>query len=171
MTTNNKYIIIYNNFFMAEPSSPEEEKNIFSKLFFLKKAADPAGEVERFLSYNQANGWKSKDGRVYETFEQRIGLAGLWKFDSGEAEGTRRRYIEAIGSLADEAAKNEVPDVEVMVNPRHDIKWVQKDNRWYWSITEEAYRWIYKSEKNAELVHRHLDPIFNSIPVTFKQIN
>jgi hypothetical protein len=67
--------------------------------------------------------------------------------------------------------KNEVPDVEVMVNPRHDIKWVQKDNRWYWSITEEAYRWIYKSEKNAELVHRHLDPIFNSIPVTFKQIN
>ena len=172
MTTNNKYIIIYNNFFMAEPTQPEEEKKIFSKLFFLKKAADPAGEAERFISYNQALGWRSKDGKTaYDTFEQKVGLAGLWKFEGGMAEGVQLKYAEAIGSLVDDAVKQNLEDVEVVVNPKHGIRWNRQENRWYWTITPEAHEWIYRSSAHGDLVHRHLDPIFNNIPVTFTKIN
>ena len=172
MTPNNKYIIIYNNFFIAEPALPEEEKKIFTKIFFLKKAADPAAEAERFIGYNQANGWRSKEGKVvYETFEQKVGLAHLWEFKMGEAEGVQRRYAEAIGNLVDDAVKMNIDDVEVMVNCKHGIKWNRSENKWHWTITKDAQEWIYKAKANKELVHRHLDPIFNNVPVAFDRVS
>ena len=171
LTTNNKYNIIYNNFYCAGSAPEKEEKKFYSQIFFLRKAADPMAEAERFISYNQANGWRNMEGRTYDTIEQRIGLAGLWKFELGEAEGVRRKYMDAIDAIVDESIRQGMEDVAVLADPRHGILWDKKENRWWWSVTQEGYDWINASDAHKAIIHRHLDPVFNGIPVTFRKVS
>lgn len=174
MTPNNKYIINYNNYFFYsdDASLEKEQKKIFSKIFFLRKANDPVSEADRFVAYNKSIGWKSRDGKVsYDTIEQRMALADLWEFSEGKAEGSRLKYIEAISLVVEQATSEGMSDAEVLINPKHGIRWDRKENRWYWSITADAHSWIFGCKERQDLIHCHLDPVFNGIPVSFKRIN
>ena len=89
---------IINNYFYssarAREACPlqEEEKKEFTKIFWCKNAANPAAETVRFIETNNSRGWKSASGIKFETPEQRIALAKLWKpqaVDRLKAYGTQ----------------------------------------------------------------------------------
>ncbi len=75
------------NYFSLDTPCPlqEQEKQQFYKIFYLKNAAMPAAEVERFVGYNTSTGWQDSKGRLYDTPAKRIGLANLWTFKMGDA--------------------------------------------------------------------------------------
>ena len=166
MTTNNKDIIIYNNFFCAEPAQQEEEKKNFYKDFFFRNAADPAAEVERFIAYNDSLGWRTYDGRTYETPEKRLGLARLWNFKQ-EGQWSRPDYLKVIEAIYKSACQNNIEGVEAIIDHKVAMTWDGKQQIWRWAVTPEARRWI---ETNSILVHKHLDPITRGIRVKWDMI-
>ena len=153
MTTNNKDIIIYNNFYCAEPAQQEEEKKNFYKLFFWKNAADPAAEVEKFIDYNNSLQWRNDKGRVYETPEQRLSLAGLWQFKT-EGQWARADYLKALKSIVNDSPSDS--GVEVLINHKVNLVWDGRQSKWFWKVTAEARKWI---EANRDIVHKFLDPV------------
>lgn len=161
MTTNNKDIIIYNNFYCAEPAQQEEEKKNFYKLFFWKNAADPAAEVEKFIDYNNSLQWRNDKGRVYETPEQRLSLAGLWQFKT-EGQWARADYLEALKSIVNNFPSDS--GVEVLINHKVNLVWDGRQGKWFWKVTAEARKWI---EANRDIVHKFLDPVTRGKTVTW----
>jgi DNA-binding PadR family transcriptional regulator len=161
MTTNNKDIIIYNNFYCAEPAQQEEEKKNFYKLFFWKNAADPAAEVEKFIDYNNSLQWRNDKGRVYETPEQRLSLAGLWQFKT-EGQWARADYLKALKSIVNDSPSDS--GVEVLINHKVNLVWDGRQSKWFWKVTAEARKWI---EANRDIVHKFLDPVTRGKTVTW----
>lgn len=159
------------SFYSDDWAQEKEQKNLFNKIFLLRKAADPAVEADRFIAYNKARNWTTSDGRAFETAEQRMALAGLWKFEGGEAQGTRLRYVEAIAKVVKDAKAAGMTGAEVLVDSDFGIEWNKKENRWYWSISIEAHAWIYGCKERQDIIHKHLDTIFGGIPVSFRNIN
>ena len=155
MTTNNKDIIIYNNFYCSEVSQQQEEKKNFYKDFFFRNAADPAAEVEKFIAYNDSLQWRMNNGRVYGTPEQRLGLARMWEFKS-EGKWARADYLQVVKNIYQTACQEGIEGVEAIINHKVTLVWEGLSKRWIWSITPDARKWV---EANAELVHKHLDPL------------
>lgn len=166
MVPNNNNIIIYNNFSCAEPAQQEEEKNNFYKDFFFRNAADPAAEVERFIAYNDSLEWRNSDGRTYETPEKRLGLARLWNFKQ-EGQWSRPDYLQVVKAIYKAACESDIEGVEAIINHKVVMVWNGRENKWLWSATPEARRWI---EKNSILVHKHLDPMTAGTKVSWNMI-
>ena len=169
MTTNNKDIIIYNNYSCAEPAQQEKEKKDFYKIFFFRFAADPAVEVQRFISYNESLQWRNEAGREYNTPAQRQGLAGLWKIQEVQP-GTRLTYLKAVKALYDEAVSMGIEGADVMVNHAIDLSWNGRISKWVWTITREAQEWLSCSKEAHELAHKHLDPMLKGFKAEFRLI-
>lgn len=169
MTTNNKDIIIYNNYSCAEPAQQEKEKKDFYKIFFFRFAADPAVEVQRFISYNESLQWRNEAGREYNTPAQRQGLAGLWKIQEVQP-GTRLTYLKAVKALYDEAVSMGIEGAEVMVNHAIDLVWNGRISKWVWMITREAQEWLSSSKEAHDLAHKHLDPMLKGFKAEFRLI-
>ena len=167
MTTNNNNIIIYNNFSCAEPAQQEEEKKNFYKIFFFKNAADPAAEVERFVAFNEAHGWANNEGKPYDTPDKRLGLAGFWEFKA-EGHWARPEYLKAVKAIYDEAIKENIEGVEVLIDHRVNLSWNGRERKWEWSSTQAAYQWI---QENFELVKKHIKPMLGQeTAVIYKKI-
>lgn len=166
MTTNNNNIIIYNNFSCTEPAQQEQEKKDFYFDFFFRNAADPAVEVEKFIGYNDSLGWKNDKGRCYDTPEKRLGLARLWEFKT-EGHWARPEYLQAIKAIYQSAVEEGVGGVEAIINHKVTLIWNGQHQKWVWMATPEARRWV---EANAQLVHRHLDPVTVGRTVTWEMI-
>ncbi len=167
MTTNNKDIIIYNNFSCALPAEQEEEKKNFYKDFFFRNAADPAAEVERFIAWNDSMGWRNSDGRTFETPEKRLGLARLWNFKQ-EGQWARPDYLQAVEAIYKSACNDDIEGVEVIINHKVAMVWNGMLNKWEWSVTPDARRWI---ETHSGLVHKHLDRMTAGKGVRWKMIS
>ena len=166
MTTNNKDIIIYNNFYCAEPAQQEEEKKNFYKDFFFRNAADPTAEVEKFIAYNNSLQWRNEKGRVYETPEQRLGLAGIWEFKT-EGQWARPDYLKVIKNIYQSACQDGIEGVDVLINHKVNLVWDGRMNKWFWKVTPEVKEWVVK---NSALVHKHLDPVTAGRTVTWEMI-
>lgn len=166
MTTNNNNIIIYNNFSCAEPAQQEEEKKNFYKDFFFRNAADPTAEVEKFIAYNNSLQWRNEKGRVYETPEQRLGLAGIWEFKT-EGQWARPDYLKVIKNIYQSACQDGIEGVEVLINHKVNLVWDGRQNKWFWKATPEVKEWVVK---NQGLVHRFLDPVTAGRTVTWEMI-
>lgn len=167
MTTNNKYIIIYNNFSCAEPAQQEEEKKNFYEIFFFKNAADPAAEVEKFIAYNDSLEWRNEKGRTYETPESRLALAKMWSFKE-EGQWARPEYLKAVKEIYDEAIKENIEGVEVLIDHKVNLRWNGRAQSWEWEITVEAYKWV---QENFDLVKKHIKPILGQkTSVIYKQV-
>lgn len=163
----NKYNInIYKYYSCAESAQQQEEKRSFYNLFFMKLADNPAAEVERFIAYNEANGWVNEKGREYETPKQRLGLAGMWKVQEIE-DANGRAYRQAVRDLIRDAEARKIPGYEVLMDHRINLRWDGRQLKWWWAITDEAREWV---SKENYLVHQYLDPIFKQRTVTFEQI-
>lgn len=167
MTTNNKDIIIYNNFSCASPAQQEEEKKNFYKEFFFRNAADPAAEVEKFIAYNDSCEWHNSKGRAYDTPEKRIGLARLWEFQS-EGKWARPDYLKAVEMIYKSACDEGIAGADAIINHKVVLSWDSIHRKWYWSATPDARKWI---EKNSQLIHHHMDPVFKGFTVTWKMIS
>ena len=166
-TTNNKYIIIYNNFSSRTREEQEQEKKSFYSKFFFRNAADPAAEVERFVAFNDAHGWANTDGKPYDTPEKRLGLAGFWEFKT-EGQWARPEYLKAVKEIYDEAVKENIEGVEVLIDHRVNLKWNGRSQSWEWEITVEAHKWV---KENFDLVKKHIQPILGQkTSVTYKQV-
>ena len=165
-TTNNNNIIIYNNFYCAEPAQQEEEKKNFYKDFFFRNAADPTAEVEKFIAYNNSLQWRNEKGRVYETPEQRLGLAGIWEFKT-EGQWARPDYLKVIKKIYQSACQDGIEGVEVLINHKVNLVWDGRQNKWFWKATPEVKEWVVK---NQGLVHRFLDPVTAGRTVTWEMI-
>ena len=167
MTTNNNNIIIYNNFSCAEPAQQEEEKKNFYKIFFFKNAADPGAEVERFIGYNDSLEWRNEKGRTYDTPESRLGLARFWEIKT-EGQWARPEYLKAVKAIYDEAIKENIEGVEVLIDHRVNLSWNGRERKWEWSSTQAAYQWI---QENFELVKKHIKPMLGQeTAVIYKKI-
>ena len=166
MTTNNKDIIIYNNFSCAEPAQQEEEKKNFYIDFFFRNAADPTAEVEKFIAYNNSLQWRNEKGRVYETPEQRLSLARLWEFKA-EGQWARPDYLKVVKEIYQDACNDGIDGVEVMINHKVNLVWDGRQNKWFWKVTPEVREWVVK---NSALVHKHLDPVTAGRTVTWEMI-
>lgn len=167
MTTNNKDIIIYNNFSCAEPAQQEEEKKNFYKIFFFKNAADPAAEVEKFIAYNDSHEWRNDKGRTYETPESRLALAKMWSFKE-EGQWARPEYLKAVKEIYDEAIKENIEGVEVLIDHKVNLHWNGRAQCWEWEITVEAYKWV---KEYFDIVKKHIQPILGQkTSVTYKQV-
>ena len=166
MTTNNNNIIIYNNFSCTEPAQQEQEKKDFYFDFFFRNAADPQAEVEKFIAYNDSLQWRNEKGRVYETPEQRLSLAKMWAFKT-EGHWARPEYLKAIKAIYQSAVEEGVGGVEAIINHKVTLIWNGQQQKWVWMATPEARRWV---EANAQLVHRHLDPVTVGRTVTWEMI-
>ena len=166
-TTNNKYIIIYNNFSSRTREEQEQEKKSFYSKFFFRNAADPAAEVERFVAFNDAHGWANTDGKPYDTPEKRLGLAGFWEFKT-EGQWARPEYLKAVKEIYDEAVKENIDGVEVLIDHKVNLKWNGRSQSWEWEITVEAHKWV---KENFDLVKKHIQPILGQkTSVTYKQV-
>ena len=163
---NNNYIINYNNFSCAEPAQQEEERREFFKIFFFRNAADPAAEVDKFIAYYDSLEWRNDKGRTYETPEQRLGLARLWKLKE-EGQWARPEYVEAVKALYNEAVKTSIEGAEVMIDQRVKLEWNGKENKWRWKATAEARKWV---TEHSFLVHQYFDQIFKSYTVTWEMV-
>ena len=166
MTTNNNNIIIYNNFYCAEPAQQEEEKKNFYKDFFFRNASDPTAEVEKFIAYNNSLQWRNEKGRVFDTPEQRLGLARLWEFKT-EGQWARPDYLRVIKDIYQSACQDGIEGVEVLINHKVNLVWDGRQNKWFWKVTPEVREWVVK---NQGLVHRFLDPVTDGRTVTWEMI-
>ena len=164
MVPNNNMIINYNNFYCASPAQQEEEKKNFYQLFFWKNAADPAVEVEKFIAYNDSLQWRNEKGRVYETPEQRLGLAGIWEFKA-DGHWANPEYLKAVKAICEESSFDS--GVEVLINHKITLVWNGQKQKWQWRVTAEARRWI---ETHAELVRKHLTSMTSGRTVMFEMI-
>lgn len=166
-TTNNKYIIIYNNFSSRTREEQEQEKKSFYSKFFFRNAADPAAEVERFVAFNDAHGWANTDGKPYDTPEKRLGLAGFWEFKT-EGQWARPEYLKAVKAIYDEAIKENIEGVEVLIDHKVNLRWNGRSQSWEWEITVMAHKWV---KENFDLVKKHIQPILGQkTSVTYKQV-
>ena len=166
MTTNNNNIIIYNNFSCADPAQQEEEKKNFYKDFFFRNAADPKAEVEKFIAYNNSLQWRNEKGRVYETPEQRLGLAGIWEFKT-EGHWARPDYLQVVKDIYRTACENGIEGADVLINHKVTLVWDGRQTKWFWRVTPEVRRWVIK---NQDLVHKFLDAITVGKTVTWEMI-
>lgn len=167
MVPNNKYIINYNNFSCAELAQQEEEKREFFKIFFFRNAVDPAAEVDKFIAYYDSIEWRNDKGRTYETPEQRLGLAKLWKLKE-EGQWARPEYVKAIKAIYAEAIKQSIEGVEALIDQRVNLKWNGRSQVWEWDITIAAHQWV---QEHFDLVKKHIKPILGpKTSVTYKQV-
>jgi hypothetical protein len=114
----------------------QEEEKQFLKIFFFKGAADPAAEVKRFIGHNQANGWQNKSGVKYDSTEKRLGLAELWKFESGTREcKTFLKVWEEVYKRVEA-----VEGSEILLDPR--IKFAYLDNMMVINCTKKTAQFL-----------------------------
>ena len=142
----------------------------FFKDFFLRGAADPAAEVERFIAYNNSLGWTNKDGRDYDTPEKRLGLAGFWDFKLGKAEGMRLEYVKGIKRIV-EAMEKKGESADVLLDPRFTIEWDRGADRWVWKISTEAHGWLTSSDDISFIARQSMAPVFKGRHVTFANVD
>ena len=167
MTTNNKDIIIYNNFSCGEPRQQEEEKRDFYIEFFWRNAADPAEEVKRFIAYNDSLEWRTTDGRTFETPEKRLALTGYWQFKD-EGHWARPDYLDALLTIYRVANEEGIEGVEALLNHKVKMEWDGKMAKWIWHATPEARRWI---EANKEMVRKRIYSFTRGGQITWNMIN
>ncbi len=135
----------------------EEKKNLF-KLFFFRNAADPAAEVERFIAYNESRGWSNSQGMVYETPEQRLALAGLWKFQD-ERKRCDEAFLKSIENLYNEACEKGVEGREVLLDPKMTLTYDKASDRFLLaSLDLKAGKWI---EAHIEITKFYIMPLLN----------
>ena len=144
----------------------EEKKNLF-KLFFFKNAADPAAEVERFIAYNESRGWSNSQGMVYETPEQRLALAGLWKFQD-EQKRCDEAFLKSIENLYNEAGDFKVEGRDVLLDPRMRFVFDKGLDKCiiYASDVAALSGWI---EKHLDLAKFYIVPLLNGKGLRYLQ--
>lgn len=139
----------------------QEEEKQFLKIFFFKGAADPAAEVKRFIGHNQANGWQNKSGARYDSTEKRLGLAELWKFESGTREcKTFLKVWEEVYKRVEA-----VEGSEILLDPR--IKFTYLDNMMVINCTRAVARFL---DANVKDIVRILQAHAAGKSITYKFI-
>ena len=127
----------------ARAREEQEEKEEIFEIFFLRNAANPRREVERFYEYNERNGWNG--GRLDTTDKRRRMAKVNWKFETES-----RRFPEDFldcwkaiqlaakmsdpeisrAMLDDRIAFSGVPGQSCMITcPSNIVPWIEKNKQ------------------------------------------
>lgn len=156
MTTNNtKDNIIYSSFRARGAQEQEEEKKSFYEIFFFRNAADPAGEVDRFVAYNTSREWRNDSGREYDSVEKRRSLAELWEFKGGQGRCSDD-FLDAVRCLHGEARARGIEDCDALLDQKMTFRFDGHETCWKLTLCGRARRWI---EDNVELAREHIMPL------------
>ena len=121
----------------------EAEEREFYKIFFSRKAGNPADEVRRFVGLYDSREWTDSRGRKYETIAQRRGLAYTWDCKSGlrlAAGENTDKFYKFLGSLYNYAAKHGGIDPQLILDPRGGYR--LKDGDFTWDCTDTVRAWF-----------------------------
>ena len=123
--------------------------------------------MEKFVAYNDSLEWRNEKGRTYETPDSRLALARFWSFKE-EGQWARPEYVKAVKAIYDEAIKENIEGVEVLIDHKVNLRWNGKTQSWEWEITVAAHQWV---KEHFDLVKKHIKPILGpKTSVTYKQV-
>lgn len=126
-----------------EAQEAQEEKEEIFEIFFLRNAANPRREVERFYEYNERNDWNG--GRL-DTAAKRARMAKVnWKFES-ETRRFPEDFLASWGAihlaakmsdpeiaramLDDRIAFSGIPGQSCVITcPAKVVPWIEEDSR------------------------------------------
>lgn len=127
----------------ARAHEEQEEKEEIFEIFFLRNAANPRREVERFYEYNERTGWNG--GRL-DTSVKRAKMAKVnWKFESDKARFPQD-FLDCWGAiqlaakmsdpeiaramLDDRISFSGTPGESCMITcPAEVVPWIEKDKK------------------------------------------
>ena len=127
----------------ARAREEQEEKEEILEIFFLRNAANPRREVERFYEYNERNGWN--DGRLDTTDKRRRMAKVNWKFET-ENRRFPEDFLDCWGAiqlaakmsdpaiaramLDDRISFSGTPGESCMITcPAEVVPWIEKDKK------------------------------------------
>ena len=167
----NNYIDIYinRNYSSYRPESGQEEEKLFKIIFLFRNAADPAAEVGKFISWNEARGWQTRDGAKYDTVAKRAALAEYgWDCKTGQrlpAGDITDKYYKFLKEMISIALVSGDIDPELFLSTKNKYR-VASNGSFVWQCLREVKEWVkgQPREKIVGAIGRAL-----SMPFAFEQ--
>ena len=150
---NNKYIDIYinKNYSSYRPESGQEEEKLFKIIFFFRNAADPAAEAAKFVSWNEARGWQTRDGAKYDTVAKRTALAEYgWDCKTGQrlpAGDVTDRYYKFLKEVISFAMEHGGIDPELLLSTSNRYR-MSGTGSFVWLCLSEVKKWFKEQQRD-----------------------
>lgn len=140
----------------AHTREGEEEQELY-KIFFFRKAADPAAEVSDFYRWNEAN----RDDWNTLSIKKKYYYATTWKLSHGERGRCAEAWLSTWAKIYDWAMENEPQAVPLLLDPRFGGQIYRDpiDNKTTCElfVSREAYEWCRAHQD--EVVNGYLNPM------------
>lgn len=114
-------IIIYNNYFLRDARTMEEQKRELFNFFFWKNSNNPKAEVEAFCRVAELNEWKDSKGRKLDTFRKRIIWADGWEMKNGK-DRVNPYFLAMWNEIYKELLRTNDPMAERIINTLISVK-------------------------------------------------
>lgn len=153
---NNNYIDIYinRNYSSYRPESGQEEEKLFKIIFLFRNAADPAAEVGKFISWNEARGWQTRDGAKYDTVAKRTALAEYgWDCKTGQrlpAGDITDRYYKFLKEIISFALEHGGIDPELLLSTSNRYR-MSGTGSFVWLCLSEVKKWFKEQQSDQML--------------------
>ena len=153
---NNNYIDIYinRNYSSYTPESSQEEEKLFKIIFLFRNAADPAAEVGKFISWNEARGWQTRDGAKYDTVAKRTALAEYgWDCKTGQrlpAGDVTDRYYKFLKEVISFALEHGGIDPELLLSTSNRYR-MSGTGSFVWLCLSEVKKWFKEQPRDQML--------------------
>lgn len=153
---NNYYINIYinKNYSSYTPESGQEEEKLFKIIFLFRNAADPAAEVGKFISWNEARGWQTRDGAKYDTVAKRTALAEYgWDCKTGQrlpAGDVTDRYYKFLKEVISFALEHGGIDPELLLSTSNRYR-MSGTGSFVWLCLSEVKKWFKEQPRDQML--------------------
>jgi len=168
---NNNYIDIYinRNYSSYRPESSQEEEKLFKIIFLFRNAAEPAAEVGKFISWNEARGWQTRDGAKYDTVAKRASLAEYgWDCKTGPrlpAGDLTDKYYKFLKEMLRMAMDRGGIDPEQLLSTAIRYR-VANSGSFVWLCPPDVKRWF--KEQPVDLMLGIIDKTI-ALPFAFEQ--
>ena len=166
---NNIMIYINKDYSSYKPQSRQEEEKLFKIIFLFRNAADPAAEVGKFVSWNEARGWQTRDGAKYDTVAKRSSLAEYgWDCKTGQRlpQGdTTDKYYKFLKEMLRVSMDRGGIDPEQLLSTSIRYR-VASNGTFVWQCTPEVKRWFKENpmEQMLDIIDKTI-----ALPLAFEQ--
>lgn len=151
---NNIMIYINKDYSSYKPQSRQEEEKLFRIIFLFRNAADPAAEVGKFVSWNDARGWQTRDGAKYDTVAKRSSLAEYgWDCKTGQrlpTGNTTDKYYKFLKEMLRVAMDRGGIDPEQLLSTSIRYR-IANGGSFVWLCSPEVKRWFKEQPKDMML--------------------
>jgi len=166
---NNIKIYLNKDYSSYRPESRQEEEKLFNIIFLFRNAADPAAEVGKFISWNDARGWQTRDGAKYDTVAKRSSLAEYgWDCKTGQrlpAGDITDKYYKFLKEMLRVAMEHGGIDPEQLLSTAIRYR-VATGGTFVWQCNTEVKRWF--KEQPMDMMLSIIDKTI-ALPFAFEQ--